>query len=236
MCNVLHRTMRLHTCSPAGGAIGKVVEALGGRAFLEEVGHWRWALRFYSPVPLPVYSLPPDTWMQCDRPPHVPARLPCLPCRAMMDFTPSTVNHNKLFLPQLPTPTREATVYLPSRHTHVFFWDPGCLLLYLLVPPLLNILPCLQGVLLRPLSCGTVNTSGTPWNYSSFPLDDRWPTNELPFPKRGIKTQPLTSWCHSSGGKTLEKRAEKSRQLERCPCSSRRQTPRNLTGKPRASW
>lgn len=230
MCNVLHRTMRLHTCSPAGGAIGKVVEASGGSGSLEV------SLAVLQPSPpSSIFSASwhmdamwPATSRSCQ------TAMPALPCHD--GFTPSTVNHNKLFLPQLPTPTREATVYLPSRHTHVFFWDPGCLLLYLLVPPLLNILPCLQGVLLRPLPCGTVNTSGTPWNYSSFPLDDRWPTNELPFQKKGIKTQPLTSWCHSSGGKTLEKRAEKRRQLERCPCSSRRQTPRNLTGKPRASW
>lgn len=46
----------MNTWSPDGGALGKFVEPSGGRALLEEVSHWGWALRLEMPTPLPVLS------------------------------------------------------------------------------------------------------------------------------------------------------------------------------------
>lgn len=44
-------------------ASGTLWEALGGAVFLEEVGHWKWTLKFPKPTPFPVsflYFLPVD--------------------------------------------------------------------------------------------------------------------------------------------------------------------------------
>lgn len=64
---------------------GKGVEPLGGGASQEEVGHSEWALRLYSPAPLPVYFLhstcrycAPASLPGCS---HVfPAVMDCIPC------------------------------------------------------------------------------------------------------------------------------------------------------------
>lgn len=42
--------------------VWKTMEPLGARALLEEVGHWRWALRFYSLASLPVLLLVFASW------------------------------------------------------------------------------------------------------------------------------------------------------------------------------
>lgn len=63
-----------------------------------------------------------------------------------------------------------------SQNTHISFWNFWGLFFYLLMPPFLNILSCLQCILLRPLSSGTVNTSGTSSNHSSSPADNIWHT------------------------------------------------------------
>ena len=48
------------TWSTVVGLFGKVVEPLGDRASLKEVGPWGWVLMSYILAPLPVCSLLPN--------------------------------------------------------------------------------------------------------------------------------------------------------------------------------
>lgn len=42
--------------SPLVVLLGRFVEPLEGKALLEEVHHWEWALEFHSFTPFPVHS------------------------------------------------------------------------------------------------------------------------------------------------------------------------------------
>lgn len=47
----------LNRCFPVFGTVWKIIEALRGRAILEEGHLWEWALKFYSLTSLPVLAL-----------------------------------------------------------------------------------------------------------------------------------------------------------------------------------
>lgn len=68
---------------------GKVVGPLGEGALLEEQYHWVWALRFYSLIPLPASSPPPNKLLQ--------SYFPLLTDSVF----PGASNQNKPFLSQL---------------------------------------------------------------------------------------------------------------------------------------
>lgn len=72
---------RVWTWSPDGGAILDAVEAVGSRSWQEEVGHRRWALRFYSSSQLPVHSL--LLQILCNQPVCLPK---CIPCNDRLYF------------------------------------------------------------------------------------------------------------------------------------------------------
>lgn len=65
----------LHTCPSAGGAIWESCGSIRRKSLSGGSGSVEVSL-----------EVPPNT---CDRPPRILARLPYLPCRALMDFTPS---------------------------------------------------------------------------------------------------------------------------------------------------
>lgn len=58
VCCGLNMNIHIHACVGTFSTqlLALFWKTLGGRALLEELCHWGWALRFYSLVPLPVYS------------------------------------------------------------------------------------------------------------------------------------------------------------------------------------
>lgn len=70
--NIHHRHMCLKPSPQGVGLLGKVIEHLGGGAWLKKVGHWGRILRLCSLTPVPGCS---QVDRQCDRLPHTPAAL-----------------------------------------------------------------------------------------------------------------------------------------------------------------
>lgn len=68
----------------------RVVETLGGGALLEDMGHWAWALKYFSLASLPVHSLLPDCGCNVNS---------LVQASAFMPFPMMDLNQNKPFPP-----------------------------------------------------------------------------------------------------------------------------------------